>query len=827
MKRGLVLLVLLCLIVVTGFAKTYVFEAIPETGLAKTILALEKLPVFGTVFMIGAHPDDEDNGLIAYLAKGLHLETYYLVSNWGQGGQNEIGPELYEALGVLRSQELASARAIDGGKQLCFNAYDFGFSKTAEETFNNPDWDKETIIGNLVELIRTYKPDIVLSRHAPTGGHGQHQACGVLVPEAVAAAADPNMYPEQLEAGLQVWQAKKLYQAGSGGVRVNTGEYDYVLGYSYNQIGRIARGSHQCQGMAGSLGTPGDAFSNYKLLSSTVGMEETGMFDNLDFSLKAISNGIAGDPEVISAIDGMLLELNGITSSILAGFNAMDPTGIGDEVLEGLSLVREIIAFAALSNLSDDNKELLVERLVMKEADFLAAAREVFSTKFLVSGNDSAIVPGQSFEVTATFWNLGKEVIDKAELALVLPEGWTVDKESEAFEAINFNTNGQAKFTVTVGADAAYTDAFDENPISAVAVWEVMDTSVWTESVADIRVVPKVSVSLDPERLMTTASSSAITRTINVKVQNNSKEAVSGTVDLELPAGWEIVTKDTSFSLGKENEAKSIQVEFKIPASAPLGESEIIAEAIVDGEVFNKGFQVIAYPHIETKNYYKSSVARVAVIDVEVASGLKVGYVDGGLDINTVYLRQMGVDVTELSPADLASGDLSKYDTIVIGMRAATTRPDIEANSARLNEYVFNGGNLLVQYHKTREYLGSWAPFDFTISSNRVTVEEAEIKILVPDHPIFNWPNVIGDSDWEGWKQERGLYFPSKWAPEFTPLIDTDDPGEDIPAGSLLIANYGKGTYIYTALVWYRQLDYLVPGGYRVFANMLSLPKVK
>jgi hypothetical protein len=486
-----------------------------------------------------------------------------------------------------------------------------------------------------------------------------------------------------------------------------------------------------------------------------------------------------------------------------------------------------MIAFAAESNLSDSNKELLVERLILKESDFLAAAREVFSTKLIVSGNDSAIVPGQSFEVTATFWNLGKEVIDKVVLALALPEGWAADKDSVAFEAIKFNTNGQAKFTVTVGADAVYTDAFDENPISAVAVWEVMDTSVWTESVADIRVVPKVSVSLDPERLMAQASSSAVTRTITVKIQNNCKEAISGTVDLELPAGWELVTEDTSFSLSKEGEIRSMQVEFKIPANAPLGESEIIAEAIVDGEVFDMGFQVIAYPHIETKNYYKPSVARVAIIEVEVASGLKVGYVDGGLDINTVYLRQMGVDVTELSPADLASGDLSKFDTIVIGMRAATTRPDIGANSARLNEYVFNGGNLLVQYHKTNEYQSSWSPYSFTLSSNRVTVEEAEMKILVPDHPIFNWPNVIGDSDWEGWKQERGLYFPREWAPEFTPLIDTDDPGEDIPAGSLLIANYGKGTYIYTALVWYRQLDYLVPGGYRVFANMLSLPKVK
>jgi len=827
MKKSLILLVLLCLIVFTGLAKSYVFEAIPETGLAKTILALQKLPVFGTVFMVGAHPDDEDNGMLAYLAKGLHLDSYYLVSNWGQGGQNEIGPELYDALGVLRSQELASARVIDGGKQLHFGAYDFGYSKTAEETFNDPNWDRETIVGNLVELIRIYKPDILLGRHAPTGGHGHHQACGELVPEAVLAAADPNMYPEQLEAGLQVWQVKKFYQAGSGGIRVNTGEYNHILGYSYNQIGRIARGSHQCQGMAGSLGTPGDSFSNYVLLSSVFGMEEAGFLDHMDFSLKAISNGIEGDFSVITKIDGMLLELNGITSSILAGFSALDPTGIGDEVLEGLSLVREMITFAAESNLSDDSKELLIERLVMKEADFLAAAREVFSTKLIVTGNDSAIIPGQSFEVTATFWNLGQEIVDKAELYLALPEGWTVDVESVVFESIKFNTNGQAKFNVTVSEDAAYTDAFDENPISAVAVWDVMGKSVWTESKADVRVVPKVSVSLDPERLMAPASSSAVTRTITVKIQNNSKEAISGTVNLELPSGWVIVTQDTSFSLSKEGEIKSMQIDFMIPASAPLGESEITAEAIVDGEIFNEGFQIIAYPHIETKNFYKPAVARAAVIDVKLASDLKVGYVDGGLDINTVYLRQMGVDVTELSPADLASGDLSQYDTIVIGMRAATTRPDIGANSARLNEYVFNGGNLLVQYHKTGEYNSSWAPYDFTISRNRVTVEEAEMKLLVPDHAIFNWPNVIGDSDWEGWKQERGLYFPNKWAPEFTPLIDTDDPGEDIEPGSLLIANYGEGTYIYTALVWYRQLDYLVPGGYRVFANMLSLPKVK
>ena len=826
MKKGLILLMLLCMIVFTGFAKSYEFEALSETGLAKTILALQKLPVFGTVFMVGAHPDDEDNGLIAHLAKNLHLNSYYLVATWGKGGQNVIGPEFYDALGVLRSQELASATEIDGGEQLHFGAYDFGYSKTAEETFNDPNWDEETIIGNLVRLIRIYKPIIVLGRHAPTGGHGHHQACGVLVPKAVEAAGDPNMYSEQLEEGLQVWDVPKFYQAGSGGISINTGEYNYILGYSASQIGSIARGSHKCQGMSGSLGSLGDAFSRYVLLRSTVGTEETSLLDNIDTSLKAISNGIEGGPALISDLDGMLLELNEIANAIVAGFDAMNPLSVGEELLEGLGLVREIIAFAQEADLTRNDKALLLERLAMKEEDFVAACNELFSTRVFVEAEDSAIVPGQTFEVTVSFWNLGGQNVDSVKLGLDVPKGWTV-VGGEVFEDVAFNQSCEAVFTVTVAEDAPYTDAFDENPITGFAEWEVSGTSVLAEAVADARVVPQVSISTEPERLMAPASSSSIVRSIAVKVQNNTANEISGEVVLDLPAGWELVTEDTSFVLGRENESTTLEIDFMIPANAPLGQSEIVVETIVDGKVFNQGYQIIAYPHIETKYLYKPSVFNVAVIDVKVAADLKVGYVDGGLDINTVYLRQMGVDVTELSPADLAAGDLSQYDTIVIGTRAATARPDIEANSARLNEYVFNGGNLIVQYHKTGEYSGSWEPYDFTISRNRVTVEEAEMKILVPDHPIFNWPNVIGDSDWEGWKQERGLYFPNKWAPEFTPLIDTDDPGEDIEPGSLLIANYGEGTYIYTALVWYRQLDYLVPGGYRVFSNMLSLPKVK
>lgn len=796
--------------------------------MAKLILDLQKLPVSGTVLQVGAHPDDEDNALLAYLSKGLHLNTYYLVATYGEGGQNEIGPELYEALGVLRSQELASARTIDGAVQLYLGAYDFGFSKSGAEALQK--WGHDEFLARMVRFLRVYRPDIVLTHHDTVSGHGHHQAVGTLILEAFDAAADPNKFPEQItKEGLLPWQVKKLYVTDKNPtVQVNVGEFNPVLGRSYHEIGMLARSMHKCQGMVGP-GLKGDQIRGYKLVRSVlpVPAKEGSLGEGLDFSLNAITDGLGEALETLIPINHKIAELDERIQAILAKFTPTNPYAVAEDLLKGLDLVRQLEDDVFASSLTDASKDLVGKRLRDKEKDFVQAAQDMFATSLDVTADDTDVIPGQSFTVTVSFWNRGEQPVENVRLALSLPRGWVVAGEAPAVSTLGYNKKAEAKFKVTVPANASFTDAFDPSPVQAIASWEVMGTRLTITGEAEIRTVPAIAVSLNPEKLMVPVSRGATKRTVSVKLRNNTKGAVSGQVKLDLPRGWTVSGSGNTFAMKAEGEETSVALDVTIPAGTASGAYALRAAANYDGGSSDIGYQIIAYPHINTKYLYKPAEATVAVIDVKVAPNLKVGYISSGFDDVPDYLAQMGVDVKLLTVDDLNAGDLSKYDTIVLGIRAYLSRADLVANNPRLLEYVKNGGNLIVQYNKTSEWKSDFAPYPIVVSSNRVTVEEAPMTVLAPEHVLFNAPNKITAQDWDGWIQERGLYFPNQWAAEYTPLVACNDPNEPTQKGSWLIANYGKGTYIYTALVWYRQLDGLVPGGYRIFANMISLPKMK
>ncbi len=830
----MIILVMAFILVITlvaspvALARSAEFNAIPETGIPKLILELQKLPVSGAVMQVGAHPDDEDNALLAYLGKGRHLNTCYLVSNYGEGGQNEIGPELYEALGVLRSQELASARTIDGATQLYLGAYDFGFSKSGEEALAK--WGHDEYLGRMVRMLRLYRPEIVLTHHDTVSGHGQHQAVGTLILEAYDAAADPRRFPDQIrKEGLQPWQVKKLYVSDKNPtLQINVGEFNPVLGLSYHEIGMLARSMHKCQGMVGP-GLKGDQIRGYKLVKSALGApnKESDVVDGIDVSLNAITEGLNEDPARLAPINRKVAELDRIVQGILAGFNPANPSGVAKDLLKGLELIRRLEDEVASSTLSATSKAFAGQRLSDKERDFVQAARDIFATSLDVAADDTDVIPGQAFTVTVTFWNRGEEPVENVRLALSLPSGWIVNGEAPVVSKLDYNQKAEAKFKVAVPANASYTGAFDASPVQAVAGWQVFGAQLATRSAAEVRTVPAVAVSLDPEKLMVPVSNSPIIRTLSVKLRNNAKAAVKGQIRLDPPKGWAIDGSRAAFALKSEGEETSVPVEVMIPARAKPGACTIKVEADYDGGSSNTGYQIISYPHIDARYLYKPAEARAAIIDVKVAPNLKVGYVSSGFDNVPVYLDEMGVNCKLLTADDLTAGDLSQYDTIILGIRAYLSRADLVANNSRLLAYVKNGGALIVQYNKTSEWKPEFAPFPIIVSSNRVTVEEAPMTVLDPRHVLFNAPNKIVAQDWDGWIQERGLYFPNKWADEYSTLVSCNDPNEPEQKGSWLIADYGKGTYIYTALVWYRQLDSLVPGGYRIFANMISLPKMR
>ncbi|MEQ1898829.1 MAG: PIG-L family deacetylase [Vicinamibacterales bacterium] len=844
---------------------------------------LQRLQTTASVLHTGAHPDDEDSFFIARTVRGDHARVAYLSLNRGEGGQNIIGSELFEALGVIRTEELLQARRLDGGDQFFTRTYDYGFSKSLEEA--SAKWTERDVLGDMVRVIRTYRPLVIYSRFRGTAadGHGHHSFAGYITPLAFTAAADPAQFPEQVAEGLRPWQARKLYRgqgfppnaADPPSVQVQAGALDPVIGRSYAEIASEGRSQHKSQSMGG-IEVRGPLTTGLKLLQSLTSARapgaaseaapETGVFDGIDTSLTGLAN-VSGLPA--GTLQSELAALSAAARRALDEFNALQPRRSVPALAATLKAVRAARRALAGSGAAASG----VTETARADADFLLAIKEREAVDALVRASEitvdpladrETVVPGGTVTVSARLFG-SKDAAANISARVKAPAGWTIalasgegqDETGNPFARREQPAFG-ARYTVTVSPDApptqpyflerrrqtesyAWSSAsrglpFDPPLLEVEYAMEIggepvvvsqtvqyrMADQVRGELRRDVNVTPAVTVGLDSRLLIVPAGGAVTGQRLVVQARSFSQQPVTGTLRLRLPAGWTSTPAEAPITL-KPGEQTSAPFVVRAPAGRKPGSLSITAEAVIAGTAYTQDVQVIAYPHIQTHRVYSPATATAQVIDLKVAT-VKVGYVMGTGDDVPDAIRRMGVAVTMLGPDTLATGDLSAFDTIVVGIRASQARPDFVANHGRLLQYVERGGTLIVQYQQNDYIAKKLLPFPAEMAS-RVTDENAPVEILQPTHPVFNFPNAITAADFSGWVQDRNLYAFTKFDPKYLPLLATADRGEAPQTGGQVVAEIGKGRFVYTSYAWFRQLPAGVPGAYRQFANLVSLSK--
>jgi LmbE family N-acetylglucosaminyl deacetylase len=841
-----------------------------DAGAAGLSHLLGRLQTTASVLHTGAHPDDEDSAFIARTARGDHARVGYLSLTRGEGGQNIIGPELFDALGVIRTEELLQARRLDDGEQFFTRAFDYGFSKTLTEAKSK--WNEREVLADMVRVIRMFRPLVVYSRFAgnESDGHGQHQFAGYLTPLAFKAAADPTQYPEQIPEGLRPWQPRKLYRTGGRGgannavtTQVQTGILDPVIGRSYAAIAAEGRSQHKSQEMGG-IEPLGPSASGLHLIESRAPApeKEESVFDGLDTTIPGLA-GVMGLPAGTMAAE--LGAIDAAAREALREFRALEPERIVPFLAAGLRATRaarQVIQSAAGAADARADVDFVLAR---KESDFVEALAQAAGIIVDPLSDAETVVPGGSVDVNVRAFLEHPDLATVARVEMRGPAGWRIEpgKAVESTGGLRRETPSELdRYRVTVPADAALTEPyflvkarsgdlydwpadaprglpFQPPLLSASVTFAVAGTEftlsrpvryrfadrVRGELRRDVNVVPQLSVDLDSNLLVVPTSGAPQAQQLVVSTTSFVDRALSGMLRLRLPAGWTSVPASASFAVESAGDSATATFLVTPPAQRAAGRVVIGAEATTSGQVYSTSIETVSYPHIQNHRLYSPAGARVEVIDLAVAS-VRVGYVMGSGDEVPDALRRMGVDVTMIDREKLATGDLSRFDTIVVGVRASEARPDFVANQARLRAYMERGGTLIVQYQQTDYVERKLPPFPVESPGNsRVTDEMAAVRILSPAHPLFTFPNRITPADFNGWVQERNLYSFGTFDARYTPLLESADPGEPAQRGGEVIAPVGKGWYVYTSYSWFRQLRAGVPGAYRQFANLISLPK--
>ncbi len=878
--------VLLLLSLVSAATASAQLEPIPEeTGSLGLALQLRKLSSGTSLLHTAAHPDDEDNGLLVLLSRGRGHRVSLLTATRGDGGQNEIGPELFEAIGILRTEELMAVHRIDGAEQYFTRAYEFGYSFSVEETLQK--WGKEETLGDFVRILRTLRPDVVVSLPLEGEGGGQHhQTSALLTKEAFRAAADPARFPEQIADGLRPWQALKLYSRRAVGrgrgrdrkdeekedpaslLRIDTGQYDPILGRSYHQMGSEARSNHKCQGMGQLQAVAGPHESVFRLEDSVLptAAAESDLFDGIAVGLERLRD-FTDAAFVGEGVDALRVEVEAANAS----FDARAPWKTLPPLRRGLALVRKLRADAARSEISADAKFELEHRLRPREEDFEKAIALAHGIDLLPTSDRGEVTRGSGFRVEVQVTNPSPEPVRILAVRVATPPGFVVaefeDKENpfpELPAPLAGNGKLHTRFDVAVGAGADYDRPYWKRPDTTIDRFSLIEPEhfglpwrppavaatltlrsgdvdvtlsktvqhryagrwVGGEKQKQVSVLPRVSVSISPEVVVFPTGADDRTRPVSVTARYEGIDPVLGTLRLEAPPGFGVEPAAADLSFERENQAVTVRFRLTPPATVVSGSYRIEAIARLGDEEFREGVQSIDYDHIQTRYLFQPAEARVEALDVQVARS-RVGFVEGVGDEVPVAIRQLGAELSFLDEEALAEGDLSQYDVIVTGVRAYLNREDLRAYNRRLLDYVAEGGTLLVQYNKLEFNEAQWGPYPKKVSTNRVTVEEAPISILLPDHPVFTTPNRITDDDWGGWVQERGLYFLAEEGdPRYQDLLASEDPWEynkGVKKGMLVEARYGKGRWIYVGLGLFRQLPAGVPSAYKLFANLLSL----
>jgi len=870
------------------------YEPLPqETGAAGLKLMLRRLQTTARLMQVTAHPDDEDGGMLTLESRGKGVSTLLMTLTRGEGGQNKLGSNLFDVLGVLRTLELLASDRHYGVEQRFSRVADFGYSKTPEETFQK--WQGHDVaLGDMVRVIRTFRPDVLIARFSGTDrdGHGHHQASAILTKEAFRAAGDPKRFPEQIAEGLAPWQPKKLYvgnvcgfmamtcDAANYTLRLNTGVVDPVLGASYIQFAMQGLRHQQSQGAANWTVEPGDRFTFYKLVDSVVESpkdkdgHEQSFFDGIDETLPGLADRLGDEEAKAPWLKSALAE---IQTSINEAKAAADKDSSSSVTPLGAGNVRtgHLIQEIQKSQLSPQVKSELLPALQVKWSEFgkaialaMGASLHVVVDAPVGSSPEDAFmaVPGRTFEVTARLSGSGfPRGIPST--SLLLPKGWiskVLARETAGTDAITrfkiyvpptaeptrpyWHRNDPETEALNTIDDPQYQGLpFPPPPVKAIGtigeggpVGIPADCMVRYKDASGaiaerpLAVAPAFSVMLDPggqvipmedgpqSSVKVDVSSNLESKTLQETHWAGDPEKNEGVLRVEVPETWRVEPAERQLEFHERGERQS--GDFKVhPGKRTEGRKEIRASLKSGHRSYEEGYSVVTREDLGAAYYYQPAVQRVSVVNVRVPKDLKVGYIMGAGDEIPTVLRQIGMDVTLIAPEKLGAEDLSRYQTIVLGIRAYDTQKDVIANNKRLLDFVQAGGRLVVQYNASAGDFntGKFTPYPATLSRARVSVEEAPVAILDPANPIFHSPNEITQKDFEGWVQERGLYFMSQWDSNFTPLLESHDPGEGEQKGGLLVAHYGKGTYIYTGYAFFRQLPAGVPGAVRLFVNLV------
>jgi len=951
LRRSTVAAFLLSIFYLVPRAQMRVVPIDQERGHVALGLALRHLANTGIFMMATAHPDDENNGLLVELSRGQGYRTTLATATRGNGGQNEIGPELLEPLAVLRTEELTALHRFDGVEQYFTRAVDFGYTIDIDE--NLKQWGRDEIIGDYVRLIRTIRPDVI-SAQSPTaigpGQHANHALAAILSHDAYLAAADAAKYPEQIKDGLRPWQPKKFYYAaggpGGGGqaanaartCRVDLSLYDSLLGRTYSEIGSEARSMHKCQGMAQLLALPGPSNTALQLAETTIAGEmnkdERGLFDGVDTSIAGLAQ-FAGARAPRDLSEG----LNQIASNVQTAQKRFD-SDAGDQaalqpILAGLRIARALRSQLRTMQMDANGRDEIDFRLRQKEREFQQAALDAAGIEVEALSDDGLVVPGQSIRVNVIVANHGSADVNVGQIrfdgfAATAPcaldlataaggrggapggrggRGAAPAQNATPVSALRAGQVGRCTATLTVPQNAHITEpywhrvdgsgryVFDADapfglPFRPTQFYVDATLSFGSDEVIDglpvqyryegamlsgekrgeLLVVPAMSVRVSPSIALVplglggtpapaptptaarggraaapapapaapaqagrgrgTAAPAARPapagpeREIRVTVVNDTKAAADATVTLQLPEGWTAAPPAQDVKFSREDESRTVRFAVRAAAGARPGDYHVKAIVTYGDANYDRGYQVIEYPHIRRAHIYEAADVTFKVLEVRTAPNLTVGYVMGTGDEVPGFIEQLGAKVDMLDQDALAWGDLSKYKTIVLGVRAYERRDDLRANNTRLLEYVENGGTLIVQYNRNVSVREIPGPYPAQVSDARVTDEDAPVRILLPDHPVFNTPNKITDAAWSGWVQERGLNFLGDKDSRYRDLLQLTDtfannPGEK--KGALVEATYGKGRWLYVGLGLWRELPAGVNGSYQLLANLISL----
>lgn len=781
-------------------------------------LGLKKLNTLGSALYIAAHPDDENTRLLAFLAKEKKFRTGYLSLTRGDGGQNLIGNEQSELLGLIRTQELLAARRTDGAEQFFSRAIDFGFSKNSEETFQI--WDKEQVLADAVWIIRKFRPDIIITRFPEDerAGHGQHAASAIIAREAFTAAADPTRFQDQLKY-VETWQARRIvwntFNFGSlnttseDQLKLDVGIYNPLLGKGYGEIAAESRTNHKSQGF-GSARQRGKALE-YFIPTAGV-LAKTDLFEGINTTWNRIPGGE---------------EIGKLIHSADRNFNSDEPSASLPALINILKAINRLPESYWKKQKTDELKDLIAAAAGLWFESYTLQAVQALGDSIRIRSDIvlQSKVPVKLLTINGQKLDFDlKEGVSKSIQSSVLAKEITEpywlfeDHPMGMFKIEDQQLIGYPEKPGSANTGFSFRILDEVISYQRPAAYKYTD-QVRGEVYQPLIVAPAVTASIADKAYVFTGNTS---KTIFILLKSF-RDKTKGSLKPEVPTGWKIEPQSIMFDLPKKGDEKTVQFTISPGDQAQSGKFSLQIES--DGETYYRAHRIIDYDHIPIQNLFPLAEAKIERIELK-TGGKKIGYIAGAGDLIPESLQQIGYQVSTLSETEIMNTDLSNYDAIITGVRAYNVNERLAVMQAKLMEYVSKGGTLLIQYNVSNPLLvKNIGPFPFKITRDRVTDENSDVRFLENDHPVLNYPNKITAKDFDGWIQERGLYFLSDADPKYKRILSMNDPGETPKDGSLLIADYGKGRFVYTSLSFFRELPAGIPGAYRLFVNLLTKQK--